>query len=317
MRRLAHRLNAMNATGPLRLDRARLNAKKVKSARHGKPPLGAHLSIAGGVDKALERALALDCGAVQIFTASNTQWRMPMPDESIVARFRELHEETGFIDLLAHAKYLINLASPNSELRERSIETLIKELECCEILGVPSLILHPGSHMGAGEAMGIRRISGALKRVRRATAGFTATVVLEITAGQGTGLGHTIEQLARIIDRANGADHLGICIDTAHAFAAGYDLRSAKLSKLFWEEIESQIGLERVAAFHLNDSAKALGSRVDRHAHIGQGLIGEGAFRRIMRDKRFVKIPKVLETPKTDDMDRVNLSLLLSFMGKS
>ncbi len=288
--------------------------------------LGAHLSIAGGVDKALERALELDCGAVQIFTASNTRWLMPMPDDDVVARFHALHVKSGEVDgvsekadriaLLAHAKYLINLASPDKALRKRSIETLIKELECCELLGVPSLILHPGSHIGAGEAMGIRRIGGALKRVRRATAGFAAKVALEITAGQGTGLGHSIEQLARIIERADGADHLGICIDTAHAFAAGYDLRSVKLYKLFWDKIEEQIGLERVVAFHLNDSLKDLGSRVDRHAHIGQGLIGDGVFKRIMRDKRFVKVPKVIETPKADDMDRVNLDLLLGFLQK-
>ena len=300
--------------------------KQSTKTRAGKPKLGAHLSIAGGVDKALERALELDCGAVQIFTASNTQWRMPMPEQDVLTRFHALHVKSGEVDgvslaadriaLLAHAKYLINLASPDKDLRKRSIETLIKELECCELLGVPSLILHPGSHMGAGEAMGIRRVGGALKRVRRATAGYGAKVVLEITAGQGTGLGHTIEQLARIIECADGADHLGICIDTAHAFAAGYDLRSAKLCKLLWEKIDEQIGLERLVAFHLNDSLKDFGSRVDRHTHIGQGLIGEGAFKRIMRDKRFVKVPKVIETPKADDMDRVNLDLLLGFMRK-
>jgi deoxyribonuclease-4 len=272
--------------------------------------LGAHLSTAGGVSMALRRAVQLRCNAVQLFTHSRAQWKIKPLDVEEVERFRDLDASRGPFALAAHASYLINLASPDRRLRERSIRTVIKELHHCRRLEIPLLVFHPGAHMGAGEKQGLRRVSGALNRIHRAAGDSGVRTVIETTAGQGSGLGWRFEQIAEIV---NGLDEPGcarVCFDTAHAFAAGYDFRTPVQYRGLWTEFDRLLGLEKLAIFHFNDSRAALGSRVDRHAHIGKGEIGRSPFGWILADERFKKIPKVLETPKEGDMDRKNLSLL-------
>jgi deoxyribonuclease IV len=278
-------------------------------------PLGAHLSISGGAHKALAAAAELGCGALQIFVQSPGMWRLPPIEKKALAKYHAAHDEMDRIPVIAHAIYLINLASPDKTLREKSIDALVAELERCELLRIENLIFHPGAHVGSGEKRGIRKISGALNRIHRETKQLKAKTVLEITAGQGSSIGHTVDQLATIIDQVKVKERMGICIDTAHAYAAGYDLRSAAGYKAFWDEVDQRIGLEMVVAFHLNDTKKLLGSRVDRHTHIGEGELGVKAFRRLMRDRRFAKIPKVLETPKEGGMDERNLAVLREMLG--
>lgn len=278
-------------------------------------PLGAHLSISGGAHKALEAAAELGCGALQIFVQSPGMWRLPSIEKKALAKYHSAHETMGRIPVIAHAIYLINLASPDEALREKSIDALTAELERCELLAIENLIFHPGAHVGSGEKAGIRSISRALNGIHKATKKLKAKTVLEITAGQGSSIGHTVAQLAAIIDQVKAKERMGICIDTAHAWAAGYDLRSAAGYRVFWEEVDELIGIEKVVAFHLNDTKKLLGSRVDRHTHIGEGELGVKAFRRLMRDRRFVKIPKVLETPKEGGMDERNLAVLREMLS--
>ena len=266
---------------------------------------------------ALERAAALGCTAVQLFTHSTVQWRMaPLADDE-TKRFRDLNAAIGPFALAAHASYLINLASPERTLRERSIRAMITEMERCEVLGIPLLVFHPGAHMGAGEGWGLRRVAGALNRIHRATRGMKVSSVIEITAGQGTGLGWRLEQITRVLDGLKEPDRSRVCFDTAHAFAAGYDFRSRESYEMLWREFDRTIGIGRLGIFHLNDSAKPLGSRVDRHAHIGRGAIGAAPFGWILADRRFGELPKVIETPKEGGMDRKNLSLLRRLARKS
>jgi len=275
-----------------------------------KPLLGAHLSISGGIHRALEEARRLRCTAVQFFTHSTVQWAMKPLAADAIAQFQSTLREGSPLSLVVHAGYLPNLASPERPLRERSIRCMIDELQRCEALGVPSLVCHPGAHMGAGEAWGLRRITGALRRILRATRGYTVQPVLENTAGQGTNLGYDFAPLGRIIAGLPEADRVGVCLDTAHAFAAGYDLREAPGAETMWDELDQAVGLSRLRAMHLNDSKREVGSRVDRHTHIGKGEIGKESFGRLMRDPRFARVPKIIETPKVDDMDRKNLRLL-------
>jgi deoxyribonuclease IV len=288
-------------------------------AASGRLLLGAHLSIEGGVSQALERARELRCTAVQLFTHNRAQWRIMPLAESEVIRFRELNAARGPFGLAAHATYLANPASPDRALRERSIRVLIDELRHCAALGIPALVLHPGAHMGAGERAGVRRVIAVLDRIHAATAETTATIataatpvqtLLETTAGQGTGLGWRFEQLAAILAGLAAPERARICFDTAHAFAAGYDFRSPERYAALWREFDATLGLDRLAFFHLNDSLTPAGSRVDRHTHIGRGEIGAKPFGWILADERFAHVPKVIETPKEDDMDRVNLARL-------
>lgn len=272
--------------------------------------LGAHLSTAGGLSTALDRARELRCTAVQIFTHSRAQWRMPPLDAAQVERFRRLAREQGPYALAAHASYLINVASPERALRERSIRTLTAEVRHCATLGIPLLVFHPGAHMGAGERRGIARVARALDRVFAATADCDVAVALETTAGQGTGLGHRFSQLAEILARLASPARARICFDTAHAFAAGYELRRPEQYTALWERFDQRLGLDRLALFHFNDSRTPCGSRVDRHAHIGRGEIGSRPFGWLLADARFARVPKVLETPKENEMDRRNLRLL-------
>ncbi|MFH1144294.1 MAG: deoxyribonuclease IV [Candidatus Eisenbacteria bacterium] len=276
--------------------------------------LGAHFSTAGGLHTALERAATLRCRAVQIFTHNRAQWRIrPLAAEES-DRFHRAVAEHGPFSLAAHSSYLINLASPDRGLRERSIRTLGAELLHCSALGIPLLVLHPGAHMGAGERAGIERVARAIQRVTARIAGQLGAqaprLVLESTAGQGSSLGWRFEQLAAILGRLAAAAEVRVCIDTAHAFAAGYDFRTPGGYARLWSEFDRVIGADRLAILHLNDSRVPCGSRVDRHAHIGQGEIGRQPFAWILNDPRFAALPKVIETPKEGEMDRKNIALL-------
>jgi deoxyribonuclease-4 len=253
---------------------------------------------------------------VQVFVGSSRRWRSrALPPEEI-ARFRAAAERSGLAPFtLAHAGYLINLAARDGALRERSIAALGEEVRRCELLGIPHLVLHPGSHCGAGVRVGLERIARGLDEVlapRRRSSPRKVRVLLETTAGQGTTLGHRFEQLAAVIELARSAERLGVCFDTCHVLAAGYDLRDQASYSATLDELDRRVGLARLHAFHLNDSLHPLGSRRDRHAHIGKGQIGLPGFRSILADRRFRSIPMVLETPKGPDLkeDRANLSVL-------
>jgi deoxyribonuclease-4 len=281
------------------------------------PLLGAHMSIAGGVGNALLDGKKVNCDAIQIFTRSSRQWAAKPYSKEEVEQFKSNRKETGIATVVAHDSYLLNLGSPDSALRKRSIAAFIDELERCETLAVSHLIAHPGSHLGAGEAEGIKTIAKSLDEVHTACPGYQTRVTLEITAGQGSNLGYRFEQISMIIDAVKQSDRLRVCFDTEHAFAAGYDIRTKEGYERTFDEFDRVIGIERLAAFHLNDAKKELNCRVDRHEHIGKGHIGVEAFRLLMNDKRFWGLPMCLETPKSPDLkeDKMNLTLLRSLMG--
>jgi len=288
---------------------------KTKTKRRG-PLLGAHMSIAGGVGNALLDGKKVDCDAIQIFTKSSRQWAAKPYSKEEIAQFHANRKETGVASVVAHDSYLLNLGSPDAGLRKRSVAAFIDELERCEVLGVTNLIAHPGAHVGAGEAAGIKTIAISLDEVHKACPGYTTKVTLEITAGQGSNLGYRFEQIGQIIDATKESDRLRVCFDTEHAFAAGYDIRTKDGYERTFSEFNDAIGVERLAAFHLNDSKKEFHSRVDRHEHIGKGFIGVEAFRLLMNDQRFWGLPMCLETPKGPDLkeDRENLALLRSLI---
>ena len=278
--------------------------------------LGAHQSIAGGVEKALERGQQAGCDTIQIFVKSPNRWQSkPLAEENIAA-FRQALIDTGIAPVFAHAQYLVNLATPDDGLWQKSVAALADDLERCEQLGLPGLVVHPGSHMGSGEETGIARIAAALDEVHRRLPGYQVQVWLETTAGQGDHLGYNFEQLQAMIAAVRAPERLGICFDTAHAFAAGYELRDAEGYSATWLAFDRVLGLDRLKAVHLNDSKKELGSRVDRHEHIGQGLLGLEAFRLLLNDARFFGLPMTLETEKGPDLaeDRENLALLRSLI---
>lgn len=284
-----------------------------------RPLLGAHMSIAGGVDKSLLLGKTVDCAAIQIFTKSSRQWAAKPYTKEEIELFQANRKETGITTVIAHDSYLLNLGSPDSALRKRSIAAFIDELERCEILSVSNLVAHPGSHVGAGEDEGIKTIARSLDEVHTACPGYNVKVTLEITAGQGSNLGYRFEQIGRIIDATKENDRLRVCFDTEHAFAAGYDIRTKEGYERTFTEFDEKIGIDQLAAFHLNDSKKEFNSRVDRHEHIGKGHIGVEGFRLLLNDKRFWGLPMCLETPKGPDLaeDRENLTLLKSLIVKA
>ncbi len=278
--------------------------------------LGAHMSIAGGVDKALLEGKKVDCDAIQIFTKSSRQWAAQPYKKEEIQSFIANQKETGIVIVIAHDSYLLNLGSPNETLRKNSIRAFIDEMERCDTLFIPYLIAHPGAHVGTGEEEGIRTIARSLDDIHTACPGFKVKVALEITAGQGSNLGYRLEQIRSIIDATRESDRLRVCFDTEHAFAAGYDIRRREGYERTFGEFDEIIGLDLLAAFHLNDSKKEFHSRVDRHEHIGKGHIGVEAFRLLLNDHRFWGLPMCLETPKGPDLkeDRENLTLLRSLM---
>jgi deoxyribonuclease-4 len=279
---------------------------------------GAHCSTSGGFHAALERGTSIGCEVVQIFVKNNMQWlgRPPKPDD--VSAFAALRQNAGFQCVFGHTGYLINLAAPDSPNRAKSLQSLIQEIGFADALGLPFLVLHPGAHLGAGEEIGLERIASGLDEVCEATKASRVRVALENTAGQGTCLGHKIEHLAAIYDAVKQPKRLGLCLDTAHLFAAGFDLRNAKGWDAAIRQVEKMIGLKEILAFHLNDSKPGLASRVDRHEHIGKGKIGLEAFRHIVNDARFAKSPGCLETPKSEDLheDMENMATLRALVTK-
>ena len=278
--------------------------------------LGAHESIAGGLYKAFDRAQLVGCEAVQIFVKPNRAWAVKPLTEEDVARFKAKAEETGIQPVVGHASYLLNLATPDEALWTKSRDMLAVELERCEALQVPYLVLHPGSHVGAGEEAGLTRVAQALGEVHAITPGFRAQILLETTAGQGTGLGHSFEHLAWLMAHTPEGERLGVCLDTCHVFAAGYDLRTPEGYAATMEGFDQVIGLEQLKAIHLNDSKGELGNRKDRHEHIGKGFIGLEGLRHIMNDSRLAGLPALLETPKGKDLheDVENLAVLRSLV---
>ncbi|HWQ16067.1 MAG TPA: deoxyribonuclease IV [Roseiflexaceae bacterium] len=264
---------------------------------------GAHMSIAGGLHSAFGHGQRAGCDVIQIFSKNQQQWRARPLTEEEIARFKEEQARCGIPAVLVHDSYLINLGSPDDALWEKSLAAFGEELARCAALGVPYLVMHPGAHTGSGEEAGLKRVALALSRLFDAGMGQGVMVLLETTAGQGSCLGYRFEHLTRIIERCSHPERLGVCVDTCHIFAAGYDIRTPEAYAATMEELKRAVGLERVRAFHLNDSLKGLGSRVDRHTHIGEGCIGLEGFRAIVNDPRFAGLPMVLETPKGDDLE--------------
>jgi deoxyribonuclease-4 len=275
---------------------------------------GAHMSTGGGVWKALERGISIGCEIVQIFVKNNMQWFGKPHSETDVARYVNALASGKLSVVFGHTGYLINLAAPSGENRDRSIKSLIQEIALATNLGLPFLVMHPGAHLCSGEEQGLRQAARGLDEIFRATRNSPVRIALENTAGQGTCLGYRIAHLAGIYDRVERPERLGVCLDTAHFFAAGYDIRTRKSWDAAMQEVRDLIGLDQVLAFHLNDSKTELGSRVDRHAHIGQGRIGREAFRHFVNDERFRETPGCLETPKSADLkeDIENLATLRS-----
>ena len=277
-----------------------------------RPLLGAHVSISGGVDKAPERGKTLTCDCIQIFSKNQNQWKAKPLSEETINRFKEALVEFDIKDTLIHDSYLINLGSVDEVKLEKSLEAFSDEIQRAEQLGVRYIVFHPGSHLGAGEDKGLENIARSLNYVIDKKSDSEVSLLLETTAGQGTNLGYRFEHLARIIDMVEDRARMGTCYDTQHTFAAGYDLRTKEGYDAVWREFDETVGLDTLKAFHLNDSRKELASRVDRHEHIGQGIIGETAFRRLMNDPRFFGIPMYLETPQGEEEYYANLKFLRS-----
>jgi deoxyribonuclease IV len=280
------------------------------------PLLGAHVSTAGGVARAIDRASTIGCTAMQIFVKNNMQWFAKPLDSAEVRAFCEHPLRNTLRSVFGHSGYLINLAASDPGFHELSMRSLREELERADLLGLPFLVLHPGAHMGQGVEAGLEKVVASLDAIYGMIPEIKTRIALETTAGQGSSLGHTFEELAFILCACREPERLCVCIDTAHLFAAGYDLASAEGVARTFAQFRKLIGFKRLAAIHLNDSKAAAGSRVDRHEHIGKGKIGLQAFQYIMREPRFRSIPKVIETPKGPDMaeDVVNLATLRSFM---
>ncbi len=268
------------------------------------------MPTAGGLAKSLSNGKAIGCTAVQVFTSSPRQWAHPPLAPEVADAFRHAKEEHGIGFTVAHDSYLINLAAPNPEVLERSKHAFGAELERAEALGIPWVVTHMGACMDSTEEEGIRLLCESLTQVLRETEGLQVGVALETTAGQGTCLGYRFEQIAQVVDGCQNHPRLGVCLDTCHIFVAGYDLRDEEAYQQTMADFDRVIGLQKLKVIHANDAKKPLGSRVDRHEHIGQGEIGIGAFERLVNDPRLLHVPIVIETPDADTMHAVNLAML-------
>lgn len=278
--------------------------------------LGAHMSISGGFEKAFDRAESIGCTAMQIFTKSNRQWNAKKIDPEQAHAFCQADKKSSVAITITHATYLINIGSPDQETRTKSIKALIDELERCDILNIPCLVLHPGSFTNSSIEIALNNIVESLDAAF-AQSSTKAMVLLEIMAGQGSTTCYTFEQLAYILKNSSHKKRLGICFDTCHAFAAGYDFRTPATYQALWKSFDEIIGLEHLRAIHLNDSKKELGSRVDRHEDIGKGQLGLEAFELIMNDERLFDVPKILETPQDDLQDYAkNMEILRQLISK-
>lgn len=274
--------------------------------------LGAHMSISGGLHLAINRAVAAGCGVLQIFTRNSNQWKGKPVSESDAALFRTKFADSGLREVISHDIYLINLASPPGDTRDKSLAAFHDELETCARLGITKVIMHPGSHLADSPMKGLERVVTAFDQLFSEVPNFEGKVLIETTAGQGSNLGRTFEELGAIISGSKFPDKFGVCFDTCHTFAAGYDIATEDGYADTMKQFDRLIGLDRLHCFHFNDSKKGMGSRVDRHEHIGQGTLGLNPFRFILNDPRFATVPKILETPKgdKDEMDAVNLGIL-------
>ena len=268
------------------------------------------MSIAGGLAQALHRGRAAGCSIVQLFLKNQVQWAAKPLAEDQITEFKRAQAETGIRTAFAHASYLINLCSPAEAEWKRAVEALVDELERAEALGLPFVIVHPGSHKGEGLKSGLTRSGRALRELERRTRGYRVRLLLENTAGAGNTVGSRFEELRAILDRASGPERFGVCLDTCHLFAAGYDIRTNAGYEETVQALDREIGVARVSAWHVNDAKKGLGSGLDRHEHIGKGEIGLEAFRALLNDPRFAACPMSLETPKDGDWDQKNLATL-------
>lgn len=290
-------------------------ASRVKRKMTAGPRFGAHMSVAGGMHNAIGIAAEAGCDCLQVFVKNQRQWQAKPLSESEVSTWSEARAKHAIHPVVAHATYLINFGTSDESLWRKSIDAFVVELDRCTALGIEGLVVHPGAHLGAGEAAGCARIAAALDVVADRTPREGAKAWLEITAGQGSSLGCRFEHIRDIIGGTRDPGRLGVCFDTCHALAAGYRFDDDATYATTFGEFERIVGLERLRCFHLNDSLRECGSRVDRHAHIGKGHVGREAFRRIVNDPRFQNVPMILETPKGKDargrdLDRVNLAAL-------
>ena len=282
-------------------------------------PIGAHKSIRGGVSNAPGRGAEVGCEALQVFTRNNVQWNFPELTDEEARAFRKAVRQTGLKPVIAHNCYLVNLASGDRSIRRKSFATLLDELNRCDVLGIGDLVIHPGSHpSGPGEAIGY--ICDALNKAFDKTPDIKVRILLETAAGAGNHAGRTFDELRRMIDLIQFPKRIGVCVDTCHIFAAGYDIRTEAAYRKTFDEFSKVVGRRRLRAFHLNDSKAVLGSHVDRHQHIGRGHVGREAFRLLLNDARFARLPMIIETPKSDDerddWDAVNISLLKRLRAK-
>ncbi len=278
---------------------------------------GAHMSIGGGVEKSPLAGAKVGCAAMQIFTKSSNQWAAKKLEQKSIDLFRKNLEEAGISLVASHDSYLINLASPDDGLRAKSLVAFIDEIERAALLGIPYLVFHPGSHVGSGEEAGLAAVAQCMNEAIKKTAKCEdVTLLIETTAGQGTNLGYKFGHIASLIGKVKDKKRVAVCFDTCHVFAAGYELRTAEGYKQTLKEFDKVIGLDLLKLFHVNDSKKDFGSRVDRHEHIGRGFLGKDAFAHLVNDKRFLKTPMVLETPKGADLkeDVENLAVLRSLI---
>lgn len=276
---------------------------------------GAHMSIAGGFEKAIERGESIGCTAIQIFTKNNRQWdAKPLLAEECTL-FKDTQKKSSVRSIIAHASYLINIGSDKKNIEEKSIDALIIEIQRCHDLNIPYLVLHPGSYGESNEKACLTQISHNLNTVLQSTKKITTTILLETMAGQGSNVCYTFEQIAELIHNSHDPQRIAVCFDTCHAFAAGYEFSTQKQYNELWNNFDSIIGLKKLKAMHINDSEKALGSYVDRHMHIGKGKIGLEAFSLLFNDPQFFDIPKILETPKKDIIeDKKNMETIYSLI---
>ncbi len=270
------------------------------------------MSIAGALANALRAGHRIGCETIQMFTRSPSRWGGPRLGDEQVEQFRTVRGETGIDPVIAHASYLINLASPDQALWERSLALAAEELSRAARLGLDGYVIHPGAHTGSGEKRGLERVAAALERLLSNSDTGAVRILLETTSGAGTHLGYRLDHLAWLIENAGGGSRLGVCLDTAHLYGAGYALADRASYRSFWSEFDAYLDIARLGALHLNDSKKELGSRGDRHEQLGEGLIGADAFYRLVNDERLVHVPMILETPKSDDLheDVRNLAFL-------
>ena len=273
---------------------------------------GAHVSTSGGLHKAFANGQAAGCDTIQIFSKNQQQWRAKPLTAAEIQLFREAHAQSGMDPLVVHDSYLINLASPDEELQAKSRAAFAVELERCQLLGIPFLVTHPGAHVGTGVDAGIERVVAALNELFAQELAPDVTVLLETTAGQGTVLGRSFAELAAIIQACRYPERLAVCLDTCHVLVAGYEFRTAESCAAMLAEFDALIGLDRLKIIHANDAMKDIGSKLDRHTHIGQGFVGLDGFRNLMRHPAIRHVPMILETPKDEDPadDIANLARL-------